>query len=145
MNIEIFTTPLQLDIHGFSGVAADKNYVAKAFELMDKMWKVVKSNEIKNKGKNIWIYESNDMMFAGVELEENENSMDLEKKSVQLDTYAYYKHIGPYQLIKESGRNMAADVKAKGFQTGYPYIEIYGHWIPDESKLETEIIMALRK
>ena len=48
MNIEIFTTPLQLDIHGFSGVAADKNYVAKAFELMDKMWKVVKSNEIKN-------------------------------------------------------------------------------------------------
>jgi effector-binding domain-containing protein len=145
MNIQILTTPLLLNVHGFSGIAADRNYVAKAFELMDKMWKVVKSNGIKNKGKNIWIYESNDMMFAGVELEENENGMDLEKKSVQLDKYAYYKHIGPYQLIKESGQKMAADIKARGLQTDYPYIEIYGHWIPDETKLETELITALRK
>lgn len=143
MNIEISRTPLILNVHGFADVATDRNYLAKAFELMDKMWKVVKSNGLKNKGKNIWIYEANQMVFAGVELEENENHRELETKSVNLPKYAYYKHIGPYQLIKDSGQRMSAELKARGFQTEYPYIEIYGHWTEDETKLETELIMAI--
>jgi len=142
MSTEIITTPLTLNVFGFSGVSHDGNYVAKAFELMDKMWKIVKSKGIKNKGKNIWIYEANHVVFAGVELEEN--NKDLEEKLIVLTKYAYYKHIGPYQLIKQSGQNMRDDLSRRGFQTELPYIEIYGHWTPDETKLETELMMALK-
>src|SRR5690349_7077058 len=105
MKVEIITTQLTLDLHGFSGVAHDRNYAGKAFELMDKMWRVVKSREFKNKGKNIWVYEPNHVVFAGVELEDK-TSTELEKKSVILGQYAYYKHVGPYQLIKQSGLSM---------------------------------------
>jgi len=145
MKVEIINAPLTLHVHGFAGVASDKNYAAKAFELMDRMWKVVKSNQIKNKGRNIWIYESNHSVFAGVELEEGQHNTDLENKNVQLSRYAYFKHIGPYQQIKESGQKMSEDLKAAGLETVYPYIEIYGHWTPDEAKLETELFMALKK
>jgi len=145
VNLEIINKPLQLEIFGFSGVAINEDYAAKAFELMDRMWKVVKSKQIKNKGKNIWVYEANHVVFAGVELEQEENDTGLEKKVVNLGNYAYYKHIGPYQLIKQSGQNMRNEIERRGFQKEYPYIEIYGHWMPDETKLETELLMAIKK
>ena len=88
MSTEIITTPLTLNAFGFSGVSHDGNYVEKAFELMDKMWKIVKSKGIKTKGKNIWVYEPDHKMFAGVELEENESNEWLERKSINLPKYA---------------------------------------------------------
>jgi hypothetical protein len=38
---------------------------------------------------------------------------------------------------------MSSEIKRKGYQTSLPYIEIYGHWTPDELKLETELFMRL--
>lgn len=57
MNLSIITTPLNLNLHGFSCTALHKDYAETAFKLMDKMWQVVKSNHLKNKGLNIWVYE----------------------------------------------------------------------------------------
>lgn len=68
----------------------------------------------------------------------------LEEKTIVLLKYAHYKHTGPYNLIKEAGQNMTAELKRKGVETTLPYIEIYGHWNSDETKLETELIMSLR-
>jgi predicted transcriptional regulator YdeE len=144
LETQIKTQPLKLEVYGFSGAASNKQYAAKAFELMDKMWKLVKGNQLKNKGKNIWVYDANDMVFAGVEMEDGENSNGLEKKSIQLTRYAYFKHIGPYQLIQQSGQKMNSELIEKGFRTDSPYIEIYGHWSADESKLETELIVNLK-
>ena len=108
------------------------------------MWKTVKSNDLKNKGRNIWVYESGEKVFAGVELNgPPPNETELEHKSIVLTKYAYYKHIGPYQLIKQSGEYMTGELKNRGFEIISPYIEIYGHWTNDESKLETELIMAI--
>jgi hypothetical protein len=73
MNIEIITKGLELDLYGFSSIASNGDYAGTAFKLMDKMWKVVKSNEFGNKGKNIWIYEQGNTVFAGVELTEIPN------------------------------------------------------------------------
>jgi predicted transcriptional regulator YdeE len=145
MNVEIINEPLQLNVHGFSGVADNKNYAGTAFKLMDRMWQIVKANHLKNKGLNIWVYEQGDGMFAGVELNEipNENT-GLEQKNITLPTYAYYKHIGPYHLIKQSVQNMTAELKRKGYETSLPYIEIYGHWTNDETKAETELLMSLK-
>lgn len=84
-------------------------------------------------------------MFAGVELMDRPVAdTGLEPKNIMLTKYAYYKHIGPYQLIKQVGQNLKKELKDKGFETALPYIEIYGHWLPDENKLETELYFSLR-
>ena len=144
MNVEIIDTPLILEIYGFSGIATGKNYAGTAFSLSDKMWKAVRANGLKNKGRNIWVYEPDEKVFAGVELDEIPKAgLELEQNIIQLAKYAYYKHIGPYTLIKQAGQYMSTEIKRKGYQTSLPYIEIYGHWTPDELKLETELLMRL--
>ncbi len=145
MNVEIINTPFSLNIHGFSGPAINKDFVGTAFKLMDKMWQIVKGNNLKNKGLNVWVYEPNDMVFAGVELEETpKQELELEQKSIFLPKYAYAKHIGPYNLVNRTGMNMTDELIKKGYETDLPYIEIYGHWSADETKLETELLMSLK-
>jgi effector-binding domain-containing protein len=145
MKVDIVEKNLRLDIYGFSGVAVNKDYSGTAFRLMDKMWQTVKTKELKNKGINIWVYEPNEKVFAGVELYDSSNrDTGLEHKAVDLPRYAYYKHVGPYSLLKKAGQNMIAELKTQGFDTILPYIEIYGHWTNDETKLETELLMCLK-
>jgi len=145
MKVEIINKNFTLDIYGFSGIAVNKDYAGTAFKLMDKMWQTVKSNNLKNKGLNIWVYEQNERVFAGVELNDTPTQdTGLEQKRIALIKYAYYKHIGPYNLIKQAGQNMTAELKSKGFEIILPYIEIYGHWTNDETKLETELLMCLK-
>ncbi|MGC4022659.1 MAG: hypothetical protein QM734_12290 [Cyclobacteriaceae bacterium] len=145
MNIEIISQPLHLHIFGFEGVAINKDYAGTAFKLSGKMWGIVKGNNIKNKGKNIWLYLPADKVFAGVELENQfGTNSDLEEKKVTLEKYAYYKHVGPYSLIKQAGKRMTDQITRQGFEVILPYIEIYGHWTNDESKLETELLMSLK-
>src|ERR1700733_1510521 len=106
MEIEIITKELKLAVSGFSAIAANKNYVGTAFALMDKMWPVVKSKGLKHKGLNIWIYEPGEKVFAGVELADPFlTNTGLELKTISLTKYGYYKHIGPYSLLKQSGAN----------------------------------------
>ena len=145
MNIEIVNKQSRIDIYGFSAVAQNKEYAETALRLSGEMWKTVKSNNLKNKGINIWVCEHGDLVFAGVELEDiPEHDIGLERKIIILTKYAYYKHVGPYQMIKQVGLNMQAELKSKGFETSLQYIEVYGHWTNDETKLETELIMCLK-
>ena len=145
MNLEIINKNLRLDIYGFSGIAMNKDYAGTAFKLMDKMWQTVKSNNLQNKGLNIWVYEPNEKVFAGLELNDTpKHDTGLEQKNILLIKYAYYKHIGPYNLIKQVGQNMKDELQNRGFETDLPYVEIYGHWTNDEAKLETELLMCLK-
>ncbi len=144
MNIEIINKALKLEISGFAGVVVNKNYAGTAFALMDKMWPVIKSKGLKHKGLNIWVYEPGEKVFAGVELEDHSiTDTGLEQKTVVLNKYAYHKHIGPYSRIKQAGDNMQNELRAMGLKSKLPYIELYGHWTNDETKLETELIMAV--
>lgn len=143
--MEIINKPFRLNLHGFSGAAINKDYANTAFRLMDKMWQAVKGNNLKNRGLNVWVYEPGEMVFAGVELEETPAPViGLEQKSILLTKYAYSKHIGPYSRIKETGKMMTDELKRQGIETELPYIEIYGHWTNDETKLETELLMSLK-
>ena len=145
MDIKIIYQNLNLNIFGYSGTALNKDYADTAFRLMDKMWQTIKSEKLKHKGLNIWVYESDEKVFAGVELEEIlTNKTELEQKSILLNKYAYFKHIGSYSLIKQVGQNMQNELKNKGFEIELPYIEIYGHWTNDETQLETELLMRLK-
>ena len=146
MEIEIINNPLKLNISGFSGIAVNKNYAGTAFALMDKMWQVVKSKGLKHKGLNIWVYGPNDEVFAGVELEDTTvTDTGLEQKPILLAPYAYYKHIGPYSQLKQIGDNMRREMQKRGLKPGLPYVEIYGHWTNDETKLETELLMTVEQ
>jgi len=146
MNIEVITQPFDLTIYGIEGIAYNKDYVKTAFALSGKMWDVVKSNGLENKGKNIWMYDSEDRVFAGVELEKYSGSQvsGLQEKRIHLEKYAYYKHVGAYSLIREVGQKMTAYLTTRGLEVVLPYIEIYGHWSNDETKLETELLMCLK-
>jgi predicted transcriptional regulator YdeE len=145
MSIEIINKSFQLDILGFGGIATNKDYSGTAFKLSGRMWEVVKANNLKSKGKNIWVYESADKVFAGIELDDpSDKNYGLEKKKISIAKYAYYKHIGNYNLIKQAGQNMTNELNKRGFEIILPYIEIYGHWTSDESKLETELLMCLK-
>jgi hypothetical protein len=144
MRIEVLTNIFTIDSYGISGNAVNKEYAQTAFKLSGRMWEIVKNHNLKNKGLNIWIYEPNDLVFAGVELYDSPgDNTGLERKKLVLDKYAYYKHIGPYNLIRQAGLDMRHELKKQGFETKLPYIEIYGHWNADESKLETELFMSL--
>jgi hypothetical protein len=146
MKSVIITKSLSLNIYGFGGIALNKDYAGTAFRLMDRMWKIVKSNNLQNKGLNIWVYEPNESVFAGVELIDTPVAgTGLEQKTVTLVQYAYYKHTGPYNLIKQAGQNMADELKREGFMTILPYVEIYGHWTNDETQVETELLMSVKK
>jgi hypothetical protein len=145
MKVNIIKEPLTIELYGCSGVAGNKDYTATMFRLMDQMWKTVKTNELKNKGINIVVYESNEKVFAGVELNDIPGAESgLEHKLIHLPCYAYYKHVGSYNLLKQVGQNMRDELRNNNFETILPYIEIYGHWTNDESRLETELLMSLK-
>jgi len=145
MNVEIIYQPFYLTVYGFGGVVQNNDYVGTAFKLMDKMWQVVRAEGLKHKGLNIWVYEPGKQVFAGVEIEgEPAGGTALQQKTVSLSKYARCKHIGPYSLIKQAGTRMTDELRSKGIETGLPYIEIYGHWQNDESKLETDLVTAIK-
>ncbi|HVO73871.1 MAG TPA: GyrI-like domain-containing protein [Ignavibacteriaceae bacterium] len=144
MNVEIFNKPISFSIYGYSGIVKNKSYVETAFGLMDRMWQIVKSNNLSNKGLNIWIYEPSEKIFAGVELNHPPQwDTGLEQKNITLQKYAYYKHVSPYSLISQAGKIMNDELEKKGFKAGLPYLEIYGHWTEDVNKLETELIFSI--
>ena len=145
MDVTIITAPFNKTLFGFSGTAINKDYAATGIKLMDKMWQTIRSNNLKHKGINIWVYEQNEKVFAGVELETNTpDNTGMEFKSVTLTKYGYYKHIGPYSQLKHVGQALADELKNRGYEVTLPYIEIYGHWTEDETKLETELLMSLK-
>ncbi|HZV12928.1 MAG TPA: hypothetical protein VFA55_06910 [Candidatus Kapabacteria bacterium] len=132
------------DLYGYAGVAVNRNWADTGMSLMNKMWQEVKSNHLKHKGINIWVYEEKDRMFAGVELETPpQMETTLELKKIHLPRYAYYKHVGPYNKIGETCSKVLNELNQKWIKTQWPYLEIYGHWTEDASKLETELLWCL--
>jgi effector-binding domain-containing protein len=145
MNVNIIDTAFTVELHGFSGTAVNKNWMETGFALMNKMWAEVRATNLPNKGINVWVYEERDRMFAGVELAAaSDIATALERKVVKLPKYVYYKHIGPYHQLKDVSAKVFAEVKERGLTVGLPYLEIYGHWTEDETKLETELLWSLK-
>jgi|SRR5579872_3963730 len=137
----LFKKDLRLSLYGLSGIAIDKNWAKTGMDLMNKMWHQVKSHNLPNKGINVWVYEPGDKMFTGVELlAPPPPDVTLEHKEVFLPEYIYYKHIGPYDKIKDAFPKVKAEMDKRGIKHGLPYLEIYGHWTEDSSRLETELL-----
>jgi hypothetical protein len=136
-----FHENFDIDLYGFSAVAANQDWPGTGMALMNKLWPIVKSQNLKNKGINVWVYEPGDWMFAGVELESPPPpESGLERKTIHLAKYAHVKHVGPYRKIAETFPRAMEEIKKLGIREYLPYLEIYGHWTEDESKLETDLL-----
>ncbi len=152
MHPEIRTVPVEYTISGHS-LRHDptKRYGEEIMALLGRVWPVIKGAGgagIPNDGVNRVVYEGDGTIFAGVVLNSGAEDLPaaagLERKTVRLTRYAYWKHVGPYHLLPATGASMTKAIEAKGLRTGWPMIEVYGHWTNDESKLETETFVAIR-
>ncbi|MCZ8512500.1 hypothetical protein O9H85_08735 [Paenibacillus filicis] len=133
-------------LFGFSKIHdQNKAYSETIFELLDKVWKEVRNKELSHTGINHVVYDSDHIIFAGIELisPPNEDSL-LEKRNVILQKYTYCKHIGPYKELNKTYESIKSTVKALGEHHELPLLEVYGHWNADETKLETEIFYNLK-
>ena len=146
MGLEIIEKPFHVTLFGLSGKVVNKDYGGTGRPLMDALWMEVKSKNIKNKGINYWVYNRNDMLFTGVELDQDlPGDSKLQSMEINLSKYAYWKHIGPYSKLKDAYNGMHSELENRNLGFYYPFLEIYGHWTNDESKFETEIIFSLIK
>lgn len=145
MEPEIRTAPIEYFLVGAS-LRHDpaKCYGEEIIALLNRVWPVIKGAGIKNDGINRVVYDADGTVFAGVIADgADPQALGLERKHVQLTQYAYCKHIGPYRLLHQACDAMNQNVKARGYRTTWPMVEVYGHWSDDESKLETDLFMAV--
>ena len=143
MNIEIREN-LHLHLHGFSGTVPDLKFGETGIALSGRMWNIVKTNKLPNKGLNIWLYDDMTRMFCGVELDPRpSNNFGMEERDVHFKKYVWCKHVGPYQLLRKTNQVLKEEMQKRGLKYGPPSLEIYGHHGPDPEKLETELIFSL--
>lgn len=143
MNIEIREN-LTLRLHGFSGAVENLKFGETGIALSNRMWDIVKKNNLPNNGINIWVYDDQSRMFAGVEITPapSEN-FGMETRTLHFKKYASFTHVGPYQLLFEANEKMRQELTKRGIKYGPPSLEIYGHHYADPNKLETEIVYTV--
>ncbi|MFC5463482.1 GyrI-like domain-containing protein [Lederbergia graminis] len=132
-------------LYGVSKVH-DKNtpYSETISQLLDTVWSEVKKHGLSHKGKNHVVYDSDGIVFAGIELTARPSEETLLKhKEIELQKFAYCKHIGPYYKLDSSYQKINTILDSSGSRHIPPSLEVYGHWHEDESKLVTEIIFNI--
>jgi predicted transcriptional regulator YdeE len=149
MQPEIRTIPVEYTIWGHS-LRHDpaKRFGDEILALLGRVWPVIKAGGIPNDGINRVVYDKDEsgacVVFAGVVLAEGAGGAgEFERKTVRLTRYAYWKHVGPYRLVPATGEAMTKALNGRGLRTGWPMVEVYGHWSEDESTLETETFVAV--
>ncbi|REE66997.1 GyrI-like small molecule binding protein [Paenibacillus taihuensis] len=121
------------------------SYSSDVRELMDQLWGEIGAKKLPHLGINHMIYGRDDEVIAGVELkpEAAEIAHNLRAFNVTLSSYAYCKHIGPYDRLCDAYDRIHAAAAEAGLKAAHPGVEVYGHWDEDTSKLETEIYQSV--
>ncbi len=154
MPAEFPTTPVSVTLLGLC-VPHDplKTYAQEFLALLARVWPILKANSIPNPGINWAVYDAGGGVFAGVETREPDAhnpstpadpaALGLELKPIHLTHYAQCLHVGPYRDIPTTGAELNRAIITQGHRPAWPLIEIYGHYTPDETKLETLILRAI--
>ena len=147
MNIEIIEEPIRFHLHGIGGVVENERYGEVGLRLMNEMWRLVKGAGIPTTGINHWVYLRDKRMFVGVELSsplQFPPPDPLEPCDFELQRYLKHVHVGPYQALPETWKNLKAELASRGEIILSPSLEIYGHHCDDPSKAETTILIGLQ-
>lgn len=148
MEIEIREDPIRFHLLGVSGEVENEQFGPTGLGLMDKMWRLVKENQVPNTGINHWVYLSNNRMFVGVEPRAHAQQPiagALEPLEFKLSRYLKHVHIGPYQNLPQKWRDLTAELASRGEEMSGPALEVYGHPCDDPAKLETTILIGLAR
>lgn len=144
MEIEIRTEPFRRTLHGRAGDVEAHDYAAAGMALMGPVWEEIRGAGLSHHGINHWVYDAEDRMFAGVELKAPPAAGSrLIERTIMLPHYAYWLHVGPYDRLGAVHQAMIDEIAARGLRPVRPSLDIFGHWTDDESKLETEVLIAL--
>jgi hypothetical protein len=142
--MDIATTSFSRVLYGFSGIIQNQKVWESGKPLMDKLWEVVRENQIETKGLNHWFYESPERLFVGLELvSELGLQHGLERKVIHFFKYAYSKHLGGYGSLGKTHQDMMAQIQSKKVETSPMSLEIYGHDKGPDSTPEVEILIGL--
>lgn len=117
-----------------------KTFGEEIVAMLGPVWAALRRPGVRHNGISRVVYEPGCTVFAGVSAE---GEAGLERKVVRLGRHAYWKHVGPYRLLGKVGEEMRARLAARGVVLGWPMVEVYGHWTPDEARLETEVLVAV--
>jgi hypothetical protein len=147
MKIEIIEEPIRFHLHGIGGVVENERYAEVGLRLMNEMWRVVKGAGIPTTGINHWVYLPDGRMFVAVELRSPQKAPipdQLEPLEFEFQRYMKHVHVGPYQALPQTWKELKAELAARGEIIGSPSLEIYGHHCDEPSKLETTILIRLQ-
>ena len=111
---------------------------------LDPVWAEIRTRKFGHDGINIVIYDAQGDLFAGVRLDAEPQHTTLQRQHLALPRYAYAKHVGSYAGIPAAYQELDSALKKMGYVRCAPVVEIYGHWTDDESRLETEILCAIK-
>jgi hypothetical protein len=115
------------------------------FAAMDETWAVIRANNLHTTGINHILYTGNTGVFAGVDIpNENDSTASLQRVDIHFSRYVYYCHTGAYSLMSGVYAEINEQINAKKLAPTGESMEIYGHWNKDESKLVTEILIAVQ-
>jgi RNA polymerase sigma factor (sigma-70 family) len=145
MAITIIDQPFSRTLYGVSGRHEDgKPYGPEIIALLNQVWAAVGAAKIRTTGINHVRYYADGTMFAGVEVPGDAAGLALERREIAFTRYAYFKHVGFYAKIAESTQRLRAEIERRGLHNEDGGMEIYGHYNPDESKAETELLYPVR-
>jgi hypothetical protein len=147
MQIQIVDTPWVKTLVGVSKRHDPSlSYGDEIRVLLGPVWEAVRRDKIATTGINHVYYGEQDEIFCGLEFSGAPVPLPgLTQRRIELGPYAYYRHIGPYELIPEAAHAVHAEVERLGLWSILPMMEIYGHWNEDPQKLETEILISVSR
>ena len=143
MNAEVIDTVFHVRLVGRSGIVVGSSYGATGCKMMDELWTTVHEKQLPTSGINYSVYLPNNLMSTGVELTAARDDLGgLERREVTLPRYLAPFTSARTPNFRELGRckTRVVELGERATSTG---LEIYGHWDPDPTKLETTILIGL--
>lgn len=143
--VEIISVPFHKELYGVSmPVEPGQKPGEVMFKAMDETWKLVRANKLQTKGINHILYTENSSVFAGVEVVgEPLIPPGLQWLDVEFPRYAYYRHVGGYDLLPAVYQAINQEIAAKHETPSGESMEIYGHATDDPNQQVTEILIGL--
>lgn len=136
--------PFNRTIYGFSTSVPDGAYSAAGAALMDKLWAEIRARNLAHRGRNHWFYGPQGLLFTGVELQSAPLAeSDLQRKDISFGRHLWAKHVGPVQAIEQTYASMRHALTRLLLKPTRASLEVYGHWVEDESLYETEILIEV--
>ena len=115
-------------------------------QLLDRVWAQIRGTNVEGTGHNVVIYRNGGtQLTAGVQVPDDtpEPPAPLVLAGIPAGRAAHVRHFGPYSKIPESMQRLFGWCAEHGHAVVEPTWEVYADWDEDESKLVTDLYVAV--